>query len=312
MKSINIIIPYFGKFPNYYQLFLNSCGFNSTINWTIISDNQEKYKYPQNVIVKKATFSYVQRLISEKFDFNVSIDKVHKLCEYKPAYAYLFPDYVVGFDFWGYGDLDLVYGDIRKFLTEAVLKNNKIFQLGHLTLVQNEKKYNEMFMSPCDGTLLYKKAFTSPLNFNFDEQFMDKNNINTIFEENGCSIWKESLAADIYTKSSNFLLDLGNGVKEKKKKAVFVWNRGKLRRYVKEKGVIECKEYIYIHLQKRKMKLAISTNASYYKIIPNLFDYVEFEEKNIMKFFDGIKRKKINFQYFRMRYQNLKTKIYQL
>jgi hypothetical protein len=32
-------------------------------------------------------------------------------------------DYLKGYDFWGFGDLDLVYGDIRAFLTERVFHN---------------------------------------------------------------------------------------------------------------------------------------------------------------------------------------------
>ena len=48
-KKICFIIPYFGNFKNYFQLFLNSCRLNSDINWLIITDNKDEYDYPKNV-----------------------------------------------------------------------------------------------------------------------------------------------------------------------------------------------------------------------------------------------------------------------
>ena len=101
-KTINIIIPYFGNFPNYFQLFLNSCAYNNTINWTIVTDNMAIYNYPVNVRKVEMSFHDVQELIRSKFDFDVAINSVHKLCELKPAYGYIFDELIVGYDFWGY------------------------------------------------------------------------------------------------------------------------------------------------------------------------------------------------------------------
>lgn len=310
MKSIVIIIPYFGNFPDYFQLFLNSCKYNKTINWVIITDNGSKYNYPPNVRKVKNTFAEVQKRVKRKFDFDIVIDSVHKLCEYKPAYAYLFPELVEGYDYWGYGDLDLIYGDLRHFLTEEVLSYEKIFTLGHLTLIKNKEKFNQMFLKKVDGVDFYRKAFSSTANFNFDEKFQDKVNINTIFEDNDCKIWKKSYAADIYTKSSDFLLDIGDGTKEERRDSLFVWNKGNLYRYYDNKsGKIERQEFMYIHLQKRKMINRINSDCDLYKIIPNSFEYLEVAFNDIESEFRRIKRKNTNLQYFRIRFNNLKTKI---
>lgn len=310
MKSVVIIIPYFGNFPNYFQLFLNSCKYNKTIDWVIITDNESEYNYPQNVRKVKDTFVEVQKRIRRKFDFDVVVDNVHKLCEYKPAYAYLFPELVEGYDYWGYGDIDLIYGNLRHFLTEEVLSYEKIFTLGHLTLIENKEKFNRMFLREIDGVEFYRKAFSSPVNFNFDEKFQDKVNINTIFKANDCRVWEKSYAADIYTKSSNFLLDIGDGTKEERKDSLFVWNKGNLYRYYdNENGKIECQEFMYIHLQKRKMINKLNSACELYKIIPNSFEQLEFDFNDIESKFRRIKRKNANLQYFRIRFRNLKTKI---
>lgn len=309
MKKVNIIIPYFGTFPNYFQLFLNSCKYNETINWTILSDCEISYHVPTNVKIVATNFSEVRSRICAAFNFSPVIDTVHKLCEYKPAYAYLFPEYTEGYDYWGYGDIDLIYGDIRRFLTDEVLKYDKVFQLGHFTLIKNEKQFNEMFMNPVLDRELYKEAFSSPDNYNFDEQFLDRPNINTIFEQNGCSIWGKSYAADIYTKSNGFLIDKGDGNPEKKKEAIFVWDKGDLKRYVRSKGDVIEEEYMYIHLQKRAMSVRVNYGEDIYKIIPNAFEPLEVDLKSVKKEFDHIRKQRFNNQYMKIRFQNLKVKM---
>ena len=310
MKSIIIIIPYFGNFPDYFELFLKSCKYNETIVWAIITDNELKYDYPSNVHKIKSSFIEIQKKIHAKFDFEVVIDSVHKLCEYKPAYAYLFPELVKGYDYWGYGDLDLIYGNLREFLTPEILNYSKVFTLGHFTLIENTDEYNSMFMAEINGEAYYRKAFSSSENFNFDEQFKKKININTIFEVNKCDIWKRNFAADIYTKSSDLRLDLGDGKKERKSDSLFVWDNGKLIRYTKgQNGKINTKEYMYIHLQKRKMKCNVDNSINTYKIIPNSFEKIEIDITDIEKQYSKIKKKNFNLQYFKIRTKNLISKI---
>lgn len=303
---VNFIVPYFGQFPNYFQLFLNSCACNINFKWTILTDNQKEYDYPANVNVIQMSFSKLVDKIQSKFEFKVCIDTPHKLCEYKPAYGYIFPEYIEGFRFWGYCDIDVIYGKLENFITEEVLSFDKIFTLGHMTIIRNKQYFNELFMQPVKGNLLYQKAFSFPDNFNFDEEYAGKNNINTIFEEKGIAIWKNAVIADIYTKSSNFR-SIENGVIEKKMNHFFVWDHGRLIRYFKADSDIHKKEYMYIHLQKRRMNIQIK-NMAEYKIIPNSFEDIEYPIKDIETCFRKIRKKHFNLHYFRIRWSNLKAK----
>ena len=56
MKKIIFICPYFGKYPNYFNLTLNSIKYNDTIDWLIITDIKKIYEYPQNVKIINMTF----------------------------------------------------------------------------------------------------------------------------------------------------------------------------------------------------------------------------------------------------------------
>lgn len=311
MKRILIIIPYFGTFPNYFQLFLNSCKTNETIDWLIVTDNTENYQYPQNVKVVRMEFSDLQKGIRRLFDFEVAIDKPYKLCDLRPAYGYIFSEYITGYDYWGHGDCDLIYGDLRKFLTSEVLSYDKVFDLGHLSLYRNLKEMNEMFMKPLDGVEYYKKVFSSPLPFNFDERFLDRKNINQIIRNEGYSIFDKTLCADI-GRLNRFNLIVDGKSEPVDKTSLFVWNNGKLVRFQKKNAEVMSREYLYIHMQKRKMKVELKdeVNATVYKIIPNVFEDLEVSVDEInADTYSGIRKYHVNFHYIKLRLKNLKTKI---
>ncbi|SUB23863.1 DUF6625 family protein [Avibacterium avium] len=306
-KKINMIIPYFGQFPNYFPLFLRSCERNPSITWTIISDNKTSYKYPKNVNFVFMTFHDLKDKVQSLFEFPIYLETPYKLCDYKPAYGYIFKDLITDFDYWGYCDLDVIYGDIRKFISEEILKFKKIFLLGHFSLIKNEDMFNKMFMR----NEFYREVFSNKDPYNFDETFLDKPNVNDIFEKNGFPVYKKNFSADIYTKSSDFVLDHGNGICEMKKNSFFVWSDGKLSRYIKEKDHIFKEEFMYIHLQKRKMNININMNnpIKIFKLIPNAFDDLEIKENDIYESFDKVEKKHFNLQYVKVRYNNLLVKI---
>ena len=75
-----------------------------------------------------------------------------------------------GYDFWGWGDLDVVYGDIRHFMTDEVLSSHKMISgWGHLTLYHNDEETNTYFMKPIKGYQDYKDVFTHSESRYYDE-----------------------------------------------------------------------------------------------------------------------------------------------
>lgn len=312
MKNAIFIIPYFGKFNNYFELFLNSCKYNPEFNWMIITDDKTSYCYPENVIVHYMTFEEIKNLIQEKFNFKISLEYPYKLCDYRPAYGYIFESYIKEYWFWGYCDTDLIWGRIKNFIKEEdFLSYDKIGILGHGTLIRNRRDICSAFMQHRDGCLDYKEIFTAKDNFSFDEEF--SGGINNILESLQYRIREEGNEANIYTKSSEFkrtsfakrpaIYQI-----EKRKRAFFYWKEGQLFRCENRDGKIEIKEYMYIHLQSRPMKLMIPFNAREYKIIPNAFEAIEVFPVTSENF-HKIKIKHFNLHYFKLRWKNLKIKI---
>jgi hypothetical protein len=172
VKSVAIVTCYFGSWPWYFPYFVHSCKFNPAIDFVIITDTDEEiYDKPENIKIIKSQLSVVAKMASQKLGFKVGIKEPYKLCDFKPAYGLLFPEILNEYDFWGHGDIDVIYGNIRSFITDEMLNEYELitgrhdFLSGTFTLFRNNDKMNTLFMESKD----YKKVFSEPRHFCFDE-----------------------------------------------------------------------------------------------------------------------------------------------
>ncbi len=252
MKRIALIVLYFGKIPNYAELFFHSLQYNPSIDVLLFTDQIVKKKL-KNLIIYRIEFDEIRKLIQNKFDFTIVLDKPYKLCDYRPAYGYIFEDKLINYDFWGHCDIDIILGNIRKFLSEDILNAyDKIYQHGHMCLYRNTKINNMRFMS--NVGMDYKKVFTTAVNCVFDEiigmqKKYDLLNIAT-YKERDCadiSPWHDSLRrVESYLTSyekRNF-----NYAEQ-----IFYWETGHLyRAYIVNNSIFR-DEFNYLHFQKRDM-----------------------------------------------------------
>lgn len=144
MKSIVIIIPFFGTLSNTFKFWYQSALNNPTINFLLFTDCC--ISNAKNIKVIECSFNKFIHDIQSKFDFKINISAPYKLCDFKPAYGDIFQEYIRNYDFWGFGDVDLVYGDIRYFITEDKLNTYDIISgWGHLTLYRNNQYCNNFY-----------------------------------------------------------------------------------------------------------------------------------------------------------------------
>ena len=144
-KKILIIIPYFGSLPGWMELFLLSCGANQGFHWLIPTDDTRPFHAPANVTLRRESFSGFKGKVAEALSFATG-DLAwgpYKLCDLKPFYGFIFADDLAGYDYWGFGDLDLLYGRLDNFITAEMLERYKVISFhddrisGHLCLVRN-------------------------------------------------------------------------------------------------------------------------------------------------------------------------------
>ena len=283
MSKTRIIVPYFGKLPEIFPIWLKSCSTNKDIEWLIITDDTSKYNYPKNVDVNYISWEDIKLRIQKLYDFEIILDKPYKLCDYRVAYGEIFEEELEKYDFWGYCDLDVIFGDISKFITKEILDTyDKIQWRGHLTLYRNTKEVNRRYRLPINGNLLYKEIFTKTDNCFFDEDGIDK-----IYEQYEFSVYKETNFADLKIRSYNFfLLHFPKEYDYKNKHQIFVWDRGKLTRLYIENNKIKEEEFMYIHFLKRKIDCSkINLIEDRFVIMPNKLVILneKINEEYIMK-----------------------------
>lgn len=170
--KIAILTCWYGEYPWYFPYFVHSVKFNSQNDFIIITDNTETIiNKPNNLKIVNKTIDEIKLNASKKLGFKIEIGQPYKLCDFKPAYGLIFDELLKGYDFWGIGDIDVIYGNIRNFITDELLNTYDIisarhdFLVGYFTLYRNCKKMNELFMQSKD----YKKVFASNEHFCFDE-----------------------------------------------------------------------------------------------------------------------------------------------
>lgn len=264
-----IILPYFGKFNCYFKLWLDSCAHNKAIDWLIVTDAEIAADIPGNVRIIKKTLSELKTDFQKKFGFKIKLDKPYKLCDYKPLYGFLFEEQIKGYDFWGYCDCDLIFGEIDTFLDNSLFENyDKVLRNGHLSFVRNAKDINEVFKNYDT----YKVVFSSPAIYNYDEA-LDAFRPGFAYEllDSGYTLYQNSsFAADIKYSSFPF-----RTVADPDSVCVFTYENGKTYR-IERNGSEELikSEVMYVHLQKRNMDVKTDFSKGSYIIFPNcIVDY---------------------------------------
>lgn len=143
-KLACIIIVYFGRFPAWMPAYLESCKWNKNFDFLIFSDANFAYaNIPKNVTIAPLTLEQFNNIYLRSFPNNKPIKFHYKLCDLKPIYGILFHEYIKNYPFFWWGDLDVIYGNIEKYLTDEMLKQEVIsfhwrHISGHLCLVQTK------------------------------------------------------------------------------------------------------------------------------------------------------------------------------
>lgn len=281
MKKICLIIPYFGKLPNYFNFWLKSCEYNKSIDWLLVTDNNIN-NLPNNIKLLNTSFSDLVSYIQKRFDFNLNIQTPYKLCDFKPCYGYIFKDFLNEYDFWGHCDMDLIWGDIRSFLPDDVLNSyDRIFDQGHLSIYRNNNIVNSWFktLPPVSSKYTYQIILSSQLNYAFDEEGGKTSwgGINQMVRNMNLKQYNKMCFDDVSFTQKNFYSRRPiKGLEDKTRKEkihfpmFFKFNKGRLYRVVKIGNSFDISETLYAHFQKRDL-LIQTNNLNEYSIVPNKF-----------------------------------------
>lgn len=249
MKKVALIVPYFGKLPNYFPLFLKSCAANPQIDWLIFADHAIP-QTPSNVTVIPMTFEQLKSRIAYKLNTQAPLFSPYKLCDYKPTYGKVFSEYISEYDFWGHCDIDLIFGDLSQYITEELLEqHDKLFIDGHLILYRNIARVNNAFDLKGEKESSFRYCIQFP-----EAMYFDEGGIIELFEKYGLRQYHKPQYADVLPQSLYFR-NILFGDDRHHKNQYFKWSDGRVYKCWEEDGQVKQREYSYIHFQKRNFPL---------------------------------------------------------
>ncbi|RTL24189.1 MAG: hypothetical protein EKK52_01930 [Burkholderiales bacterium] len=245
--KVAMIVPYFGRRPPYFDVFLKSLERIRHFHWHLLTDCVDLPWPSEQVTVHRSTLAECRRAIEQAAGQAITLDKPYKLCDYRPVYGLAFPELLEGCTHWGYGDLDLLMGDVDRYFERFLeLGQEKFLIRGHCSVFPNTPRMLELFRHPTPEVDFGHVAATNEACF-FDEW----GGMAKIYRAAGISVFNESIMADIYKDRAH--LSLTEKQMDYARQAFF-WHEGRIRRFfVDGHGQLQDDEFCYIHLQKRSM-----------------------------------------------------------
>lgn len=173
VNRVALVIAYYGRWPVWMPAFLRSCAENPEIDWLIITDLKPP-RSPRNVYYHEYSMLDLEEAFSAAVGQRIRLQQAYKLVDLKPVYGLAFASLLNGYEFWGICDLDIVWGNIKKFVTDATLDTFDVVSTrreriaGHFSLFRNDDRTRELFRRHP----LHKKCFSDQAVWIFDETGM--------------------------------------------------------------------------------------------------------------------------------------------
>ena len=153
MKTIAILIPYFGKWPEWVELFFDSVERNTTIDFHFLTNCDVTISKATNVFFHEMTFEEYIQNAQRHINVPINIPNPYKICDLRPLFGLIHYDIIKQYDYYGWTDVDLLFGDIREFYTDEILAGHEVFSThstrisGHLALFKNTLENKTKYLS---------------------------------------------------------------------------------------------------------------------------------------------------------------------
>lgn len=176
MTKVAQIIPYFGKWPEWIELYLHSCGRNPMIDFIIYSDCESLPSIDRydNIRLIRISFAGYKKLVNHelsKYGGSFHTDDKYKLTDLKPFLGLIHETDLREYDWWGFGDIDLVYGDMSMLINDRSLRRYNLITThnyhiaGHCTFMRNNEHYRKLCLNIAD----WQTRLTEDKHYGFDE-----------------------------------------------------------------------------------------------------------------------------------------------
>jgi hypothetical protein len=131
-------------------LFFVSAAANPSVDIALISDRKISVHVPSNVHVIEISRGQLAAKFEATLGIKLGEFGGHKLCDFRPFFGLIFAELVGKYEFWGFCDIDIMFGNLSKVVNEDFLSTVDVFTacdrqiVGHFTIVRNLKWTNEL------------------------------------------------------------------------------------------------------------------------------------------------------------------------
>jgi hypothetical protein len=183
--SIAIVIPYFGQWDEWAPLFFETVRRNDSIEFLVFTDcNMENLTAP-NVRIRSMSLAAYVAMINGRLGISFAPNNAYKLCDLRPLLGRIHQPEFDGFDFYGWCDVDLLFGDIRAFYTDELLTRYDVLSThehrisGHFALFRNTRRNREMYRR----IYAWEEALRHPEFVGIDEYGITNAYLMTVFDK---------------------------------------------------------------------------------------------------------------------------------
>ena len=243
--KIKIICIYYGKLPSWFPIWLKSCKNNNKYNFLVITDQEYENNIADNVEIMNLKWIDLIEKFCNNIDFPIELNTPYKLCDYRPLYGKVFAEELLGFDFWGHCDLDMIWGQLDDFIPDQIyITYDRIGIYGALSIYRNNQNMNQLYRLD-GGSFGWEKVFANNENYIFDEM----PGMNCICKKQKVKWFMDIKRADLDTYLQRVGADLLTCDE------VFTWEEGKAKHYYVKNDDLFIDEVAYIHFSGKTPQL---------------------------------------------------------
>jgi len=250
--KVALIQLWFGSLPEYFNYHLETTKNIDLIDFYFFTD-QDLDIQQDNFFYHKIDREYVTDYLSKIFSYDIKFTFDYKYSDIKSALTDIFYIHIKDYDYVGYCDLDILFGDVNKFLRplldhyDFISIGEKTFHnrlSGPFTIYRNTEEFRTLYKVPefIDGmnqpnVVFFEEIILDQIvNEKYSKQLITEMNVNSI---NGNLIYettwnggqlncdnREIFIHHFYLKNNTLLGKIGNTIYTKYKKTIlddFMW-----------------------------------------------------------------------------------------
>jgi hypothetical protein len=272
MNKIVLINLWFGEIPEYFKYHYETCKSNQNIDFLFITDQQIELRSSNYKVI-----NIDQQILKDKIKNILGIDyefsNNRNICQLKCSLGDIFYEEIKDYLYWGFHDIDTLFGDFNKFILPLIddydiisfgAKNFHDRISGPLVLIKNTEKNNKLYKRKI-SEFIHKLSY-------YDVDSFDEIEFNTIVKDD------DTIKLKILYDVCNFSIEKGYPVFES------YWSGGKL--YINEQ-----EKLIHHFIDKKNITFNIVGNSIltfYKKDLIEDFYWVTYYSENYEKLAKGL------------------------